>query len=74
MLTEHIKFKITLRIFLVCIILGTQFGDYIPVNSFFYGIYNTAWFSAVVASFLILIRIGRSIFSKFLIITSPPKK
>lgn len=57
MLTKPGIFKTFLRIFLICIILGTQFGGFIPIDDFYSGVYNTAWFSAVVAFFLILIRI-----------------
>ncbi|MBC8753837.1 hypothetical protein H2O64_04095 [Kordia sp. YSTF-M3] len=57
MLTKPSLFKTFLRIFLICIVLGTQFGGLIPIADFYSGVYNTAWFSAVVAFFLILIRI-----------------
>ncbi|WP_299223566.1 hypothetical protein [uncultured Aquimarina sp.] len=59
MLTKPSWFKILIRIFLVCIILGTEFSGLIPIEDFKSGIYNTAWFSAVVAIVLILIRIGK---------------
>lgn len=56
-LTKPSFFKTFLRIFLVCIILGTQFGGYIPIDDFYFGVYNTAWFSAVIAFFLIMIHV-----------------
>jgi hypothetical protein len=43
----------------VCIILGTEFSDFIPIDQFYYGVYNTAWFSAVVAFVLILVKFGK---------------
>ena len=64
MLTKPSWFKTAVRIFLVCIILGTEFSDFIPIDQFYYGVYNTAWFSAVVAIVLILVRIGKYAFGK----------
>ncbi len=64
MLTKLSWFKTVIRIFLVCIILGTEFSDFIPIDQFYYGVYNTAWFSAVVAIVLILVRIGKYSFGK----------
>jgi hypothetical protein len=64
MLTKPSWFKTVIRIFLVCIILGTEFSDSIPIDLFYYGVYNTAWFSAVVAIVLILVRIGKYSFGK----------
>ena len=64
MLTKPSWFKTVVRIFLVCIISGTEFSDFIPVDQFYYGVYNTAWFSAVVAIVLILVRIGKYSFGK----------
>jgi hypothetical protein len=59
MLNKPSWFKTAIRIFLVCIILGTQFSELIPIDQFYFGVYNTAWFSAVVALVLILIRFGK---------------
>lgn len=59
MLTKPSWFKTVVRIFLVCIILGTEFSDFIPIDQFYYGVYNTAWFSAVVAFVLILVKFGK---------------
>jgi hypothetical protein len=59
MQTKPSWFKTAIRIFLVCIVLGTQFSGLIPIDQFYFGVYNTAWFSAVVAVVLILIRIGK---------------
>jgi len=64
MLTKPSWFKTAIRIFLVCIILGTEFSDFIPIDQFYYGVYNTAWFSAVVAIVLILFRVGKYNFGK----------
>lgn len=64
MLTKPSWFKTAIRIFLVCIILGTEFSDFIPIDQFYYGVYNTAWFSAVIAIVLILVRIGKYSFEK----------
>lgn len=59
MLTKPSWLKTTIRILLVCIILGTEFSEFVPINQFYFGVYNTAWFSAVVAIILILVRIGK---------------
>ncbi len=59
MLTKPNWFKTIIRIFLVCIVLGTYFSGLIPIEGFKSGVYNTAWFSAIVAFILILIRIGK---------------
>ncbi|GAB5399267.1 MAG: hypothetical protein Aureis2KO_08520 [Aureisphaera sp.] len=64
MLTRPGRFKMIIRIFLVCIILGTQFSEFVPIDSFYFGVYNTAWFSAVVAVPLILFRLGKYLFEK----------
>ena len=64
MLTKPSWFKTAIRIFLVCIILGTEFSDFIPIDQFYYGVYNTAWFSTIVAIVLILVRIGKYSFGK----------
>ncbi|WP_178983658.1 hypothetical protein [Winogradskyella helgolandensis] len=58
-MTKPSWFKTAIRIFLVCIILGTTFSNFIPIEDFYFGVYNTAWFSAVVAFVLILVRIGK---------------
>lgn len=57
MTTKPGWFKILMRVFLVCIVLGTHFAGLIPIDQFYYGVYNTAWFFAIVASVLILYRI-----------------
>lgn len=62
MLTKPSWFKTLIRILLVCIILGTEFSEFIPIDQFYYAVYNTAWFSAVVAIVLILVRIAKNIF------------
>ena len=59
MITKPSWFKTAIRIYLVCIVLGTQFSGLIPIDQFYFGVYNTAWFSALVAFILILIRIGK---------------
>ena len=64
MTTKPSLFKTLVRVFLVCIVLGTQFSRLIPIEGFYYGVYNTGWFSAVVATFLILTRIGQKINEK----------
>jgi len=57
MLTKPSWFKTAIRIFLVCIVLGTQFSGAIPIKDFYSGVYNIAWFLAVIAVILIIIRI-----------------
>lgn len=64
MLSKSSWYKTIIRLFLVVIILGTQFSDFIPIDQFYYGVYNTAWFSAVIACFLILVKIGKSNYKK----------
>ncbi|TXE15455.1 hypothetical protein ES731_15350 [Psychroflexus gondwanensis] len=64
MLTKPNLWKTTIRVFLVCIILGTQFSKFVPIDDFYFGVYNTAWFSAVVAFVLILIKFGKYVFEK----------
>jgi VIT1/CCC1 family predicted Fe2+/Mn2+ transporter len=59
MQTKPSWFKTAIRIFLVCIILGTQFSGLVPIAQFYFGVYNTAWFSTVVVVVLILTRIGK---------------
>ncbi len=59
MLIKPSLLKTAIRTFLILIILGTVFSSFIPINQFYYGVYNTAWFSAVVAIVLILIQIGK---------------
>lgn len=59
MLTKPCWFKTTIRVFLVFIVLGTLFARHIPIDQFYFGVYNTAWFSAIVAIILISLRIGK---------------
>jgi hypothetical protein len=58
MITKPSLLKTLVRILLVCIIIGTKFSYLIPINDFYYGVYNTTWFAAVVAFLLIFIKIG----------------
>jgi len=60
MTTKLSLFKTVIRVFLICIILGTQFSRLVPIEDFYYGVYNTAWFSSVLAFALILTRIGKN--------------
>ena len=55
MLIKPSWFKNLIRILLVGIVLGYQFSGLIPVEDFKFGVYNTAWFSAVIAFILILV-------------------
>ena len=64
MITKPSWFKKAIRLFLVCIILGTEFSGFLPINQLYYGVYNTAWFSAIIAFVLILVRIGKYSFEK----------
>ena len=52
-------YKKAIRFFLIGIILGMEFSGLIPIRDFDLGVYHTASFSAVVASFLLLIRVGK---------------
>ena len=63
-LTKPGWFKTAIRIFLVCIVLGTQFSGFIPIDDFYFGVYNTAWFSAVVAFALSLYKITKNVDEK----------
>jgi hypothetical protein len=58
MITKPSLFKTLIRILLTCIILGTSFSYLIPIEDFYSGVYNTAWFSAVIAFVLIFVKIG----------------
>ena len=60
MLIKPSWFKTVIRIFLVCIIIGTEFSNFIPIDQFYFGVYNTAWFSAVVAFILTLWKIVKN--------------
>lgn len=64
MLTKPSWFKSLIRIFLVCIVLGYHFSGIIPIVDFKFGIYNTAWFTTVVAFLHILVRIGKYTYEK----------
>ena len=66
MLTKPSWFKTAIRIFLVCIVLGTKFSGFIPIDDFYFGVYNAAWFSAVVAFILILVKFGKFGFEKII--------
>ncbi|QCX38434.1 hypothetical protein FF125_08325 [Aureibaculum algae] len=57
MLTKPSWFKTAIRMLLICIVLGTQFSGLIPIKDFYFGVYNTAWFSAVAAFILLLWKI-----------------
>jgi hypothetical protein len=59
MLTKPSWFKTLIRILLVSIVLGTFFSGHIPIDGFYFGVYNTACFCAVVAIPLILFQIGK---------------
>jgi len=64
MLIKPSLFKTAIRMFLVCIILGTQFSAFIPIEDFYFGVYNSAWFAAVIAFILILVQLGKYGFEK----------
>ncbi|MDC8003659.1 hypothetical protein POV27_06320 [Aureisphaera galaxeae] len=64
MLTAPGKLKTLIRVILICIVLGTQFSQFVPIDDFYFGVYNTAWFMAVVALILIIIRLGRVFIEK----------
>ncbi|MET2985040.1 hypothetical protein [Aureibaculum conchae] len=64
MLTKPGWFKTAIRIFLVCIVLGTQFSGLIPIEDFYFGVYNTAWFSAVIAFVASLYKIAKNVDEK----------
>jgi hypothetical protein len=57
MLTKPGWLKNIIRIFLVSIVISYHFSGIIPVENFKFGVYNTAWFSSVIAFVLILIQI-----------------
>lgn len=60
MQTKPSWFKTATRIFLVCIVLGTQFSGLIPIEGFYYGVYNTAWFSTIIAIILFLFKMEKN--------------
>lgn len=59
MMNKPSSLKTGLRMFLVYIILGTQFSVLIPMKDFYFGVYNTAWFVAAITFILILVRFGK---------------
>jgi len=56
--------KNLMRIFLICIVFGYHFSGLIPIKGFKFGVYNTAWFAAVVTVILILVKIGKNLTRK----------
>jgi hypothetical protein len=56
-LTKPSWLKNSIRILLICIIVGISFSDLIPVNNLYSAVYNTVWFFATAAFILILIKI-----------------
>ncbi|PJR04778.1 hypothetical protein [Avrilella dinanensis] len=61
MLTKPGGFKKIIRILLIVTLLGTQFSYLIPINDFYFGVYNTAWFSAIIALILITVKFLKAI-------------
>lgn len=61
MLTKPGGFKKIIRILLIITLLGTQFSYLIPINDFYFGVYNTAWFSAIIALILITVKFLKAI-------------
>lgn len=64
MLTKPSWFKTAIRLFLLFIVLGTQLSKRIPIEAFYDGVYNTAWFFAIVVFCLILVRIGKYVINE----------
>src|SRR5690606_6645433 len=56
-----VEFKKIIRILLIVTLLGTQFSYLIPINDFYFGVYNTAWFSAIIALILITVKFLKAI-------------
>ena len=54
MMTKPGRFKTMIRIFLICIVLGAEFARVVPIEDFFFAVYNTAWFSAAFTGILIM--------------------
>src|SRR5690606_2022655 len=61
MLIKQVWFKKIIIIILIIILLGTQFSYLIPINDFYFGVYNTAWFSAIIALILITVKFLKAI-------------
>jgi|GEM_PF-4734520 len=61
MLTKPGWFKKIIRILLIITLLGTQFSYLIPINDFYFGVYNTTWFSAIIALILITVKFLKAI-------------
>ena len=57
MLTKPSWFKTFIRVLLFCVVIGYNFLGFIPIDDFRSGVYNTAWFSAVIAFILVLWKI-----------------
>lgn len=57
MLTQPGRLKTGIRISMVIAVLGLEFSEFVPIDQFYYAVYNTTWFAAFIASILILIYI-----------------
>ena len=65
MMTKSNWFKTTIRLLLIGIVLGAELAEFIPIDHFFFAVYNTAWFSATVAILLIFFSILKYISGRF---------
>ena len=57
MLTKPSMQKIIIRVLLICIVLGYNLAEFIPINDFESGVYNAAWFLAIISFALIAVQI-----------------
>ena len=61
MQTKSNRIKIAFRIALTGIVLGALFSEFIPIDQFYFGVYNTACFIALFAVFLTFRRVIKRI-------------
>jgi hypothetical protein len=64
MLTKPSMQKIIIRVLLICIVLGYNLAEFIPIDDFDSGVYNTAWFLAIISSAMIAVHIVSKLIKK----------
>lgn len=57
-------FKTLMRILLTGIVFGIQLSGLVPIEDFFHGVYNTAWFSAYLALVVLAVRAVKFVIAK----------
>lgn len=62
--TANGLFKTLMRLLLIGIVFGIQLSGLVPIEDFFHGVYNTAWFSAYLALAVLVVRTVKFIIAK----------